>query len=186
MKALIVSSSREELTAFKDGMYIRISTGVGLSLAAVETARAIIEYSPDIVISVGSAGSMKADLEIGSILSFDSVYNKDQNLTAYHLPPFSTLKKDGSTLSGIRLIGDHHTLLSSSSFATECVDGFDAQDMECYSVALASSLFSIKCASFKLITDIIGQKTFISDYRRILRDGRARLEVEVRSFLKNI
>ena len=33
MKALIAASSREELSAFKDERYIKVVTGVGLSLA---------------------------------------------------------------------------------------------------------------------------------------------------------
>ena len=188
MKALIAASSREELSAFKDERYVKVVTGVGLSLAAVNTVKAIIEFDPDIVINIGSAGSLKSCHPVGSVLSFSSVYCKDQNLSLYHLAPYATIMSDGSTVREMKLIGDENILLSSSSFSSEKDDlvNADAADMECYSVALASYLCQKRCASFKLITDIVGERPLISDYKRILREGRIHLEEEVRRFLDNI
>ena len=188
MKALIAASSREELSSFKDERYVKVVTGVGLSLAAVNTVKAIIEFDPDIVINIGSAGSLKSCHPVGSVLSFSSVYCKDQNLSLYHLAPYATIMSDGSTVREMKLIGDENILLSSSSFSSEKDDvvNADAADMECYSVALASYLCQKRCASFKLITDIVGERPLISDYKRILREGRIHLEEEVRRFLANI
>ncbi len=186
MRALIVASSREELSAFQDDRYIKVVTGTGLCLAAIETVRSIIEYSPDIVINVGSAGCLNGRHKIGSVISFKEVYNRDQDLTSYHLPPYSTLNKDGSTLGPVSLLGKENTLISSSAFTVTPDASADAADMECYAVALAAERMGRKTASFKLITDIVGEKPLISDYRRILREGRLLLEGEVRKFLDSL
>ena len=95
---------------------------------------------------------------------------------------------DGSTVREMKLIGDENILLSSSSFPSEKDDvvNADAADMECYSVALASYLCQKRCASVKLITDIVGERPLISDYKWIVREGRIHLEEEVRRFLDNI
>lgn len=186
MKALIVASSREELKPFNDQRCIKVASGVGLVLAAVETVRAIVEYCPDIVISVGSAGAMNPSYDIGDVLSFSSVSNADHDLSSFHLPRFSTLNKDGSTLGSISLSSVGGALLSSSSFASRRVDGYDASDMEGYAVALAASSFNIRAAAFKLITDIVGEKPYIADYRRILREGRMKLESEVMSYINSL
>ena len=188
MKALIVASSKEELKAFKDDRYITIATGIGLSFAAAYTIKAIIEHDPDIVINIGSAGSLKSSHPIGSVISFSKVYNLDQDLTLYHLPEYATISAEGATIRELKLIGDENTLVSSSSFSSVKRDVLDADaaDMECYSVALSSFICSKRCASFKLITDIVGEHIFISDYKRVLREGRVRLEEEVRRFLDTL
>ncbi len=174
----------EELKCFKSDRYLKVATGVGLTLSAIESTRAIIEYAPDLVISVGSAGAMNSELKVGSVVSFSRVLNRDQDLTAYRLPLYSTLRKDGSTLKEIRLSGsDDYTLISSSTFFTSAIKEADAGDMEAYSVALSASSFSIPVAAFKLITDVVGQRVKIADYKRLLREGRERLEEEVSNFI---
>ncbi len=188
MKALIVASSKEEMMPFIKKGYSTALTGTGLSLAAIETTRAIIEEDPDIVINIGTAGTLSDKHKIGDILSFCKVYNRDQDLTAFHLPLGATLEKDYSMLREIRLIGEDNILLSSSAYAISLLREIkaDAADMECYSVALSALKLKKKAASFKLITDIAGEKTRIADYRRFLREGREALEEAVSAFLKSL
>ncbi len=187
MKVLVAASSKEELRYFSSSIYIPLVTGVGLTLAACSATRAIIEEKPDIVLSVGTAGSMNPRFSIGDVVSFEKVLNKDQDLTRFRLPPFCTIRKDGSTLSEVRLLGPGcHTLLSSSSFASEKSAYADAADMEAYSVCYAASAFSIQAASFKLITDIVGEDVRIADYKRVLREGREKLEAEVSRFIQSL
>ena len=182
MKVLLVASDKAELKPFGDEC-IKIVSGVGPILAAAAAAYAIAEYKPDVVFSVGSAGSM-GKLKIGDVASFAKVITPDSDLSAFHLPPGSTLLPSRASLSAIALDGSSSLVLSSSGrFASERSSLSDAADMEAYGVALSSSLKGIPCYAVKIITDLIGNHVNLGTYGYTLRQLRILLPEKVEEVL---
>ena len=176
MKVLIVASDKSELKAFPD-KFIKIASGVGPVLSSAFTAFAIAEHHPDIVFSVGSAGSA-GKLRIGDCISFSRVITPDSDIT---------LTSDRKKLGAIPLDGNSEYILSSSgTFAAKPGEGnlfFDAADMEAYGVALSSSLKGIPCYAVKIITDLIGNHVNLGSYGYTLRQLRILLPEKVEEVL---
>lgn len=187
MKVLVAGASVEELSIFKKAGFLTAPLGTGLVLSAVNAAIAIKELEPDIIINVGTAGTFSRRFEIGSVHSFSSVMNRDQDLSAYHLKRGATIDAHCRTVAEIDIAGpEKYRLLSSSAFCSTDCDFADAADMEAYSVAYAGLRLKKKCAVFKLITDNIGQKVLLADYRRFLREGRELLLSNVSDYISSI
>lgn len=168
MRILIAASDKAELSAFPDG-YDKVVTGIGPVLAAANTSKAISSCHPDLVVSVGTAGSA-GTLAVGDIVSFGSVVFPDADLTAYGLKRGVTLLPDHRKLSSISLDpSSRYVLSSSSALALSPSDGVDAFDMECYGVAVAAICSSIPCLAVKAITDIVGVRTEMKDYLDLRR-----------------
>ena len=168
MRILIAASDKAELSAFPDS-YGRVITGVGPVLAAANTSLAISSFRPDVVISVGTAGSA-GSLAVGDIVSFGSVVFPDADLTAYGLKRGTTLLPDHRKLSSISLDpSSHYVLSSSSAFASASAAGVDAFDMEGYGVAVAALCGSVPCLAVKAITDTAGVRTEMKDYLKLRR-----------------
>lgn len=185
MKVLIVASDKSELKAFPD-KFIKIASGVGPVLSSAFTAFAIAEHHPDIVFSVGSAGSA-GKLRIGDCISFSRVITPDSDISAYGLEKGYTLTSDRKKLGAIPLDGNSDYILSSSgTFAAKPGEGnlfFDAADMEAYGVALSSSLKGIPCYAVKIITDLIGNHVNLGTYGYTLRQLRILLPEKVEEVL---
>lgn len=178
MKILVVVSDRVELAAFDD-RFIKTVSGIGPVFAAAAAADSIIRYRPDVVVSAGSAGSL-GKLDIGDCVSFGSVVYADIDLSAYHLRIGTSLTPDRRTFSSIRLASSsEHILATSAAFASsrERYSSFNASaaDMEAYGVAYSAYLESIPCLAVKAITDIVGEKPEIGEYRKKLKEVRAKL-----------
>lgn len=182
MKILVVVSDRAELAAFDD-RFIGVVSGIGPVFAAAASAAAIAEYLPDVVVSAGSAGSL-GPLEMGDCVSFGSVVYADMDLSAYHLLPGTSLAPDRRTFSSIRLASSSdHILASSAAFASDKSRYLpfhaSAADMEAYGVAYSAYLASIPCIAVKAITDIVGEKPMLGDYRKRLKEIRGALPEKV-------
>ena len=178
MRILVVVSDKAEGAVFDD-RFIKVVSGVGPVFAAAAAASAINRFKPDAVVSAGSAGSL-GKLSIGECVSFGSVVYADMDLSAYHLRPGTSLAPDRRTFSSIRLASSsEHILATSASFASseERYLPFNASaaDMEAYGVAYSAYLESIPCLAVKAITDIVGEKPEIGEYRKKLKEIRAKL-----------
>ncbi len=170
MKLLFVASDKAEASAFPPSCQF-VFTGVGLALSGVILSKAICEFKPDVVINIGSVGSINH--EIGSVLQIKSIYNLDQDLTCYHVPPCTTLKADRSMLGELTIAKEGFVLGSSSTFASVVTPlmkdlNLDACDMEAYSEALACKEYGIPFYSYKVVTDLIGIPTKLKEYKKQL------------------
>lgn len=183
MRVLLAASDKAELQGFDDA-FLKLVTGVGAIQAAAAVSKAIAESKPDIVISVGSAGSL-GTLSLGSSYSFGKVVSLDQDLTAYRLPLGATLGPRRETVSAFTLDRSSSLVLASSCRFSDSRPSIlaDASDMEAYGVALAASLYSIPCLAVKVITDIAGEKVSLPDYSKRLRQWRLGLREEVERLL---
>ena len=168
MKMLIAASDKAELAAFSDE-YAKVITGIGPVLAAANVAAAISSSRPDVIVSVGTAGS-SGTLGVGDIISFGSVIFPDADLSSYGLEKGATLLPDHRKLSSISLDpSSDYVLASSSSFASSPIDGADGFDMEGYGVAAASFCAGVPCLAVKAITDIVGKRMEMKEYLRLRR-----------------
>lgn len=187
MKVLVTAASVEELSIFRKAGFLTASLGTGLVLSAVNAAIAIKELDPDMVVNVGTAGTFSGRFEIGSVHSFSSVINHDQDLSAYHLKRGATIDDHCRTVAEIDLAGpEKYRLLSSSAFCSTDCDFADAADMEAYSVAYAGLRLKKECAVFKLITDNVGQRVLLADYKRFLREGRELMLSNVSDYILSL
>lgn len=62
---------------------VLVTCGIGLVNAAVSTALAIEEHSPDVVISLGSAGGLGRDVRVGDIIVGETYRYSDADSTAF-------------------------------------------------------------------------------------------------------
>ncbi len=190
MRVMLAASDRGELSGFDDG-FIKVVSGVGPILASASTMKAAIENKPDVIISVGSAGAISKELEIGKAYSFNAIVTLDQDLSAFHLALGSTLDSKRTTLGllSTRDNGSSLILATSGRFASEVTEQHkmlkaDAADMEAYGVCMAASLLTIPFFAVKLITDYVGDKSTIGKVSFNLREGRAALSAAVASLIK--
>lgn len=183
MKVLFLASDRAELKGLPESVECR-AIGTGLVMAAVNATKAIMETEADIVVNIGSAGG-SASHSPGDVLMIGRVFTTDQDLSAYRLPPGSTIDEGRATVGEIRLPSDEeNSLLSSSRFSSVPSDLMpDCYDMEGYAVALAADRLKKKCIVFKLVTDIVGERVSIGEYSRNLRIWRSRLQERAMEYL---
>ena len=172
-KIVLIASDIMELSGFEDP-FIKVVSGCGMENAAIAAVKAVYEHEPDIVINVGSAGARKGVAEIGDVLWIREVYNRDNDLTAYHLAPYAMLGEDHSVDISLRIERDGCILASSNSFSSDITDPlFDLYDMEGYGVAMACRKMKRECHILKGVSDIVGERIKLKDYRSTLKQLKA-------------
>ena len=185
---LLVASDPSELKRLDD-RWQKCVCGVGPIMAALHTAAAIEKYKPDVVVSVGSAGSL-GRFSRGDVVSFSSVVTPDQDITCMHVPLGSTIGPDRATTGELFTLDrkSGYILYSSGRFSNEVLPSHtilraDAADMEAYGVGLAAKYLGTGFYAVKLITDIVGEKTKVGDVAFSYREGRERLGAFLSSIL---
>lgn len=179
-KILLVASDKAELKGL-DGEWDKCICGVGPIQSAAMTVRYAMEYKSDIIVSVGSAGSL-GRLKTGDVVSFSSVVTPDQDLSHMHVRLGSTIGPDRATFNTLYTLDrtSGYVLYSSGRFSSEILPSHtffkaDAADMEAYGVGMAAKCLGLGFYCVKLITDIVGDKSTVGDVSFSYREGRARL-----------
>ncbi|MCH3908671.1 MAG: 5'-methylthioadenosine/S-adenosylhomocysteine nucleosidase [Sphaerochaeta sp.] len=144
--------------------------GVGKVQSAVRTLEAIQTNSPDLVVCVGFAGALSADLNIGDVVVGTTVCQYDIDLTAFKLKRCTVPTGEGMHSLGIlslwddpRVEGKRGPLGTADRFVTPAYRkdhpfvteelGVIACDMESYAVAYAASRRNIPCMVARVISD---------------------------------
>jgi len=158
-------------------------TGVGKVSAALHTYEQAIGFKPDLVLAVGTAGTLHH--QVGDIVVADKFVDRDLEKIAHLGVPFQldftaelaafpfTQAVDGTVSTG-----DTFQENSDDSSAGEWADVFD---MEAFGGAQACKTLNIPFVAVKYITDVIGQNS-IKHWEDKLEDARLGLEV----FLKTL
>ncbi len=187
MKVLIVASDRNELKFLPD-KWDKCVCGVGNILSAAVSVKYAMETGADILVSVGSAGTL-GRLEKGDVVSFGTVVTPDQDLTAMHVALGSTIGSDRATFRELHSLdaSSPYTLYSSGRFSREILSSHtllraDAADMEAYGVAVAARILGRGFYAVKLLTDSVGDSSRVQDILFSYREGRERLA----SFLSSL
>lgn len=161
MKVLITQALPEECTeiVLPDAEIRRVYTSIGKVMASYRLSEAIFHYNPDIVLNVGTAGTLSH--QVGDIILCTEFIDRDMQRIKHlgidykvsmDTVPDKTPWNWNACLRGICNTGD--------SFVTEpeALEG-DAVDMEAYAQALVCKERNIPFMSVKYITDIIGQNS---------------------------
>jgi adenosylhomocysteine nucleosidase len=125
-------------------------TGIGKVKAAVETARLINEYKPDIVVNFGSCGAVK-QLPIGEVFKVGKVIN-DIDAMQFSNDKDITLQGKGD----IVCCTTDHFYDKSKKYQSPTFyqrNDIDIVDMELYGIAAACKSAQVFCYSYKWVSD---------------------------------
>ena len=178
MKILFVYAIPEEKIEINipNAEVIYVETGMGKVNAAMHTMRAICEYHPDVVINLGSAGTLNH--KVGDIIVCNSFVDRDlRNVTLDGV--ISEIEFDRDAINRIFLsehLMDHAKLIGTcntgDSFITQGTDiEGDVIDMESYAVADVCRNMGIPFIAVKYVTDVVGQNSAQEWYAK-LKDAR--------------
>lgn len=179
-RILVVASDKAEIKGLGND-FLTLVSGVGPIMAAARTSGEIIKTKADVVISVGTCGSL-GRIKKGEVVSFSKVVTPDQDLSSMHLSLGATIDWNRSTIKELttadRLSG--LTLLSSGTFTSSYRDVFssfspDCVDMEAYGVGVAALSLGIPFYAIKLASDIVGDHSTVGDISFSMREGRESL-----------
>ena len=157
---------------------IQTIIGVGKANAAMNLTAAVLELHPDLIINVGTAGTINH--AVGDIL----VYRRFVDRNLYNLRIHGLIAdidalpcplfESGSVVGGRRTIGEY-TVNTGDNFATD-KDGLfgDAIDMEAFACAAVCLKFGLPFVSVKYVTDIVGQNS-VKQWSDKLSDARMAL-----------
>lgn len=176
LKILVTYAVQGEFAEIKwaDVEVYYVRTGIGKAKAAFRTADAIQQVQPDIVINMGTAGTINH--QVGDVFVCRHFIDRDmQNLAGLGLD----YKLDSSALLEARGFCKHWTESATcntgDSFLTELthIEG-DVVDMEAYAEALVCDGKQIPFISVKYVSDVIGQNS-VKHWEDKLADARAGL-----------
>jgi adenosylhomocysteine nucleosidase len=178
MKILLVYAIPEEKIEVNipNAEVIYVETGIGKVNAAMHTMRAICEYHPDVVINLGSAGTLNH--KVGDIIVCNRFVDRDlRNVTLDGV--ISEIEFDRDAINRIFLsehLMDHAKLIGTcntgDSFITQGTDiEGDVIDMESYAVADVCRNMGIPFIAVKYVTDVVGQNSAQEWYAK-LKDAR--------------
>ena len=175
-----------------DSEVIYLLSGIGKVNAAMNVMKAVLEYRPDFVLNIGSAGTLSH--QVGDIIVSNHFVDRDlQRLNLFGLEydihtdcPKSW--KMPSCLSGKDIQGDF-IINTGDDFVTANSDlTGDAVDMEVFAEAMVCKKMGIPLLSIKYVTDVVGQNS-VALWEEKLADARAGLsaflEKNVSFFVEN-
>ena len=161
MKILIVYAIPQEKIEVNipNAEVIYVETGMGKVNAAMRLMRAICEYHPDMVINIGSAGTLNH--KVGDIIVCNRFIDRDlRKVTLDGVVSEIEFGKDAinHVLSGHQLV--YGTCNTGDSFITEGndIEG-DVIDMESYAEADVCREMGVPFFAVKYVTDIVGQNS---------------------------
>jgi adenosylhomocysteine nucleosidase len=160
MKKVVIVASEYELPPTKWKFDIPlVYSGIGKINAAYNTYYAISKFAPDLVINLGSVGSLV--MPIGTTLEIASVVERDfdaEPLESRGTVPFDTCPSVlNSIAEGYKCgTGDNFVMEKDPWLASNDID---VVDMELFSIAKICYLSEIKWRSGKYISDQIGSNS---------------------------
>lgn len=181
MKTILVTFAvKEEIFEIKLPYSHRIlRTGIGKTKSAFKLTQSILEDRPDLVLNIGTAGSLSHD--VGNVFIVREFVDRDYEATK--LPGIKY------TIDGLFLISDLPILLTQvkqydrlgvcstgDTFVTESSSHhIDVVDMEAYAQAYVCQQLKVPFLSVKYVTDKIGENS-ITHWEDKLSDARIGLK----------
>lgn len=179
MKILVAFAVRGELDDIHFGgnggnEIVYCKTGIGKDRAAYALTNAILQYCPDLVVNMGTAGTLNH--KVGEIFVCRRFVDRDmQKINSLGIE----CEIDSSALLEERALcrdwGRDGVCNTGNSFLTEGVNVTgDVVDMEAYAEAIVCREKKIPFVSVKYVTDIIGQNS-VKHWEDKLADAREAL-----------
>lgn len=181
-KAIVAFALREEFAPIQlKGYEVNyVFTGIGKTKAAMSVTKAILEFDPDLVMNVGTSGTLNH--RVGDIFVCKRFIDRDFHTVQLPNVEFEVgfeekleavdLIREWSSSSGVT-IGVCNT---GDSFVTqaESVHG-DVVDMEAFAEAIVCREFNKPFLAVKYVTDLIGENS-VKHWADKLADARRDLE----------
>lgn len=152
-----------------------VHTGIGKAKAAMKLTEAICKERPDLVLNMGTAGTLNHS--IGDIFICRRFIDRDFHLinfpgVEYEIDFSIQLTKESILEDWMSSDGHSGTCNTGDSFVTEAesVNG-DVVDMEAFAQAIVCKEFNVPFIAIKYVTDIIGQNS-IKHWEDKLADAR--------------
>ncbi len=160
LNVLIVYAVEEERVEVKmpncNFHYCR--TGVGKVSASVAVSRSIDIYHPDLVLNIGTAGSV--NYEIGSVHLCCKFVDRDmEKLQNFGVPFFVDFTDEVSKLAFLKDWNFDSVCNTGDTFLTTADGTGDVFEMESFAVARICEAHQIPFIAVKCVTDIIGQNS---------------------------
>ena len=124
--------------------------GIGKVKAAVETARLINKYNPDIVVNFGSCGAVK-NIPIGEVFKVGTVINDLDCMSLCDDPDIQLQGKGDIVCCTTDHFYDKSKKYQSPTFYQR--EDIDVVDMELYGIAAACKSANVLCYSYKWVSD---------------------------------
>lgn len=186
-KILVTYAVQGELTEIKwtnaEIFYIR--TGVGKVKSAFHLASVLSQFQPDLVLNIGSAGSVNA--QVGDVFCCRQFLDRDMQKLVdfgldYSIDTTALLESKGLCKSWI----ENGICNTGDSFLTkaEMIEG-DVIDMEAYAQAFVCNAREIPFISVKYVTDIIGQNS-VKQWEDRLSDAKEGLSYYLNELKKGV
>jgi len=171
----------------KDAVVHTVVTGITKPYAAARLAKAIVDFRPEVVINVGTAGTLSHS--VGDIIVSTHFLDRDVQRQAFdsvsgELQTRCSLKASLPSMISGTPVTDDFVVNTGDDFVTEAgILRADAIDMEAFADALVAQEFDVDFVSVKYITDIVGQNSMeiwenkLADARVVLTEYFQRLEI---------
>ena len=156
---VILAALPEEFVLAIDSRYKTVYTGVGKINAARVTTQAILELQPQLIVNIGTAGSVSKDLS--GVVSIRHVVEHDMNafpLCKRGETPFDKVSPKLSSDIGelTCATGDSFISVVDPWFIQE---GVAVVDMELFAIAKVCTAFGINWRACKLISDHLNENS---------------------------
>lgn len=131
-----------------------IYTGIGKVNAAQKTTDAILNFKPDFILNIGTAGSHR--FQTHELIQIKSVIQRDMDLSPLGFPKGKTpldeipAEIELVTVTDLKM-GNCGTGDSFQTFAGD--ETYDLVDMELYAIAKVAKRYGVPCASWKYVSD---------------------------------
>lgn len=176
MKILVTYAIPQEhvIVSFPNCAIVYCQTGIGKVNAALAVTEAVNQNRPDMILNIGTAGSV--DHDVDSIVICDTFVDRDMKKCSdfgvdYHFD----FKQELQQIELIKNWDTNNTCNTGDSFVTSVIDEADAFDMENFAVAAFCKRQNIPFLSVKYITDKIGENS-VKHWEDKLDDAKAGLQ----------
>ncbi len=176
MKNIVITYAVEkEKVCFKNSNFniIYVQTGIGKVNATLETQSAIIKHNPEVIINIGTAGSINHSIDSVHLCNrfIDRDMKKIRNNGDISNIDISSLSEN-SILKNIKCNSICNT---GDTFLTSKDGTGDVFDMEAFASAKVCEKYKIPFLSVKCVTDIIGDNS-IGHWKNKLNDANKILQ----------
>jgi len=164
-----------ELISENKDRVLAVVSGIGKIKASSATTWAIMKFSLDKVVNMGTCGAT-LNAATDKVVRITEVVNRDFDLSilygASQKSPKLVLKKSSSPT--VLYTADHFTLNANV---------FGYFDMEGYAVAEVAQSFGVKCELIKVVTDVIDSGTQNNQFGDNLNSASQKLNDELKKYV---
>ena len=159
MKLLVIYAVEEErIDVPFEGEVFYVKTGIGKVKATIKAQEAIINIKPDLVLNIGTAGSVKH--AVGDIIVCSDFLDRDL-IKINHPEITSKLRIDKDNLVKVfsKLpIDNNYECGTGDSFVLKAEDlTSDVCDMEAFAIATVCEYYKVPFVAVKYVSDKVGE-----------------------------